>query len=185
MRQARVVSKLKSPLRWPGGKGRLAAQILPYFPRHRTYTEPFCGGGGMFWAKPRDASAAEILNDLNGDLVTFYKVLATRGRQLARSVEALPYSRAVFNRMRSGRPRRAFDRAKRFWFLNRVNFGGLGAHSFGVRAMARSWVIPNRVMESLDATMERLRGVLLEELDACRLIELYDRPATLHYVDPP
>jgi len=95
---------VKSPVRWPGGKARLAETILSYMPVHDLYVEGCCGGAAMFWAKPREASRVEVLNDADGDLVNFYKVLHRAGRRLARQVGGLPYSRALFARMLAWRP---------------------------------------------------------------------------------
>ena len=61
-----------SPLRWQGGKSRLADFIVNLFPKHLAYVETCCGGASVFFAKPRDASKAEILNDRDGELINFY-----------------------------------------------------------------------------------------------------------------
>lgn len=177
---------MRSPLRWPGGKRLLAETILAFAPSHRTYVETCCGGAAVFWAKPRELSKAEILNDADGELVNFYHLLHKHGRKLAAEVDSMPYSRALFVQVLRSRPRGSFRRAARFWYLNRVAFGAKRrGPSFGVKASARANVIPNRVLQDLDATIERLRGVLFESVDVQRLIELYDRPATFFYVDPP
>ena len=177
---------MKSPLRWPGGKGRLAEAILAHFAPHKAYVETCCGGAAVFWAKDKADSTAEILNDRDGELINFYSVLHKSGRRLAKAVDSMPYSRALFDRTRADRPRGSFARAARFWYLNRVAFGAKrrGAN-FGVNAARRSFVLSAGILTDLDATVERLRGVSFESLDVVRLIELYDRPDTLFYVDPP
>ena len=177
---------MKSPIRWPGGKRKLAPAILAAFPAHQAYVETCCGGAAVFWFKPRQISKAEILNDADGELINFYYVLHKYGRRLARQVDAMPYSRALFARTLADRPRGAFGRAVRFWYLTRVAFGAKRRKpTFGVKASARTWVLPPSVLVNLDATIERMRGVLFESVDVCRLVELYDRPTTLFYVDPP
>lgn len=174
----------KSPIRWPGGKSRVAARIVAALPEHETYVEACCGGAAVFWAKPREASQAEVLNDRDGELINFYQVLHRRGRRLVREVDAMPYSRALFARMFRWRPRARFARARRFWYLNRVSFAAIG-RTFGVKKQRRAWVLPARILASLDRTVERLRGVSFESLDLCRCIELYDGAKTCFYVDPP
>lgn len=177
---------MKSPLRWPGGKRRLADMIVSVLPAHKAYVEGCCGGASVFFAKPRGISVAEILNDFDGELINFYYVLHAQGRKLAREVDSMPYSRRLFVKVLADQPRSAFRRAVRFWYLNRVVFGAkrLG-HSFGVKVTTRSNVLPQGILDSLDALIERLRGCLFEALDVVRLIELYDRPTTVFYLDPP
>jgi len=180
------IGKLYPPLRWPGGKSRLAEEIVSRITGHTTYVETRCGSAGVFWAKPKDISKAEVLNDLDGELVNFYEMLHRRGKLLAWSVSCIPYGRLPFNRMLAEKPRTAFRRAVRFWYLNRVAFGARRRKpTYGVAASKRMYVLPARILYSLDATIERLRGVTFECLDVCRLIRLYDRPETFFYVDPP
>ena len=65
--------KLKTPISYYGGKQMMLPHILPLIPEHRTYVEPFFGGGAVFWMKP--PSEYEVVNDINSRLITFYKAL--------------------------------------------------------------------------------------------------------------
>ncbi len=58
---------------WVGGKRRLAKTILPQFPEHTCYVEPFCGAAALYFMKP--PSTAEVINDINGELVNLYRVI--------------------------------------------------------------------------------------------------------------
>jgi len=58
---------------WMGGKRRLADRLIPLFPPHECYVEVFAGGAALFFMRPQPAPV-EVLNDLNGDLVTLYRV---------------------------------------------------------------------------------------------------------------
>jgi DNA adenine methylase len=60
-------------IRWFGGKWVLAPWIVRYFPDHRTYNEPYGGGGSVLLRKPR--SYAEVYNDLDGEVVNLFRVL--------------------------------------------------------------------------------------------------------------
>ncbi len=177
---------MNPPLRWAGGKRRLASSIIEHMGEHKAYIETCCGGAAVFWAKPREVSTAEILNDADGELINFYSVLHKTGKKLSKEVDSMPYSRKLFNQIRASRPRGSFNRAVRFWYINRVAFGGKRSGvSFGVKASNRVHVLPQSILGELDATIERLRGVLFEAVDVVRLIKLYDRPTSLFYVDPP
>ena len=91
----------RGPIPWMGGKSRLARRILARFGEHECYCEPFAGGAHVFWAKER--SKVEVLNDLDGHLLNFYRVVQRAPRRLARLVAAMPHSRALWNRLK-GRP---------------------------------------------------------------------------------
>jgi DNA adenine methylase len=58
---------------WIGGKRRLAKQILPLFPAHVCYCEPFAGGEALFFLK--EPSEVEVLNEINGDLINLYRIV--------------------------------------------------------------------------------------------------------------
>lgn len=58
---------------WVGGKRRLAGHILPLFPKHTCYVEPFAGAAALFFLK--EPSKVEVLNDVNLDLITLYRVV--------------------------------------------------------------------------------------------------------------
>jgi len=65
--------KSKPIIPWIGGKRRLVKDILPMFPEHTCYVEPFCGAAALLFAK--DESKCEVLNDINGELMNLYRIL--------------------------------------------------------------------------------------------------------------
>ena len=64
---------MKTPISYYGGKQQFASKIVSLFPEHKIYCEPFIGGAAVFFAKPR--SQAEIINDINSEVINFYEVL--------------------------------------------------------------------------------------------------------------
>ncbi|EOW3614417.1 DNA adenine methylase, partial [Escherichia coli] len=84
-------------LPWPGGKRRLAKHILPLFPEHTMYVEPFCGGAALFFMKK--PSRAEIINDINSDIVNLYRVVKHHQEEFFRQFQWMPASREMWNEL--------------------------------------------------------------------------------------
>lgn len=82
---------MKPPIQYFGAKGNLAEKIVALMPEHRGYIEPFAGSLAVLLAKP--ASKIEVVNDLDGHLMTFWRVLRDRGEDLARVADLTPHSR--------------------------------------------------------------------------------------------
>ncbi len=87
------IIQLKSPFGYYGGKQRLAKRILTLIPNHRTYVEPFFGGGAIFFAKP--PSEVEVINDTNHELINFYKVLKQEFIYLIKEINISLHSRLM------------------------------------------------------------------------------------------
>ncbi len=68
-----MTKRLRSPILWFGGKGNMVAKILPLFPPHRIYVEPFGGGASLLMAKA--PAPVEVYNDLDSGLVNLFRVL--------------------------------------------------------------------------------------------------------------
>lgn len=62
-----------SPLQWTGNKGCIYKTIDAFMPPHKIYIEPCMGSAEVFLRKK--PVEKEILNDYNGDLVKFFRVL--------------------------------------------------------------------------------------------------------------
>src|SRR6185369_3300901 len=82
---------MKPPLTYFGGKQQLAKHILPLIPKHNLYCEPFFGGGAIYFAK--SPSLIEVINDSNGDLINFYKVVKNNCKKLEKEIKATLHSR--------------------------------------------------------------------------------------------
>jgi DNA adenine methylase len=176
-------------LRYHGGKWKLAPWIISHFPPHRIYTEAFGGGASVLLRKSR--AYGEIYNDLDGEVVTLFRVLRESGDELVRRLRLTPFARAEFDLSyeRSADP---VEQARRTVVRSFMGFGSDSASGIksGFRANSnRSGTTPAHDWASypdkLAAAIDRLRGVVIENRDATTLIPAHDAPDTLHYVDPP
>lgn len=102
---------------WVGGKTRLAKHLLPLFPHHQCYVEPFCGAAGLYFAK--EPSQVEVLNDINGELVRLYRVVQHHLEEFVRQFKWALSSRQIFEWQKMTRPETLTDiqRAARFYYL--------------------------------------------------------------------
>lgn len=178
-------------LRYHGAKFRLAPWILKHFPPHRTYVEPFGGAAGVLLHKPK--SYAEVYNDLDGDIVNFWRVLrAPETRQLLiDACELTPFARSEFDL--SWEPTSdPIERARRTAVRAMMGFGSAGATkgSTGFRIDTKrlygtaqdTWV---KYPEAIAAAGRRFEKVIIENRPALDIISQHDGPNTLHFLDPP
>lgn len=171
---------------WLGGKRRLIKHILPLFPEHTCYVEPFAGGAALLFAKP--PSAAEVLNDINGELVNLYRVVQHHLDEFVRQFRWALTSRQMFEWTKQAVPDTLTDvqRAARFYYLQKLAFGGrVDGQTFGTATTAPPGLNLLRIEEELSAAHLRLARVLIECLPWDRVVERYDRPHTLFFADPP
>lgn len=177
----------KSPIGWVGGKRLLVPRLLELMPQHyQTYVEPFCGGAALYFAK--EQQGIEVLNDLDGGLVNFYRCVVTNCDEMAERLEALVYSRAVFNELKEQNPSdlAIIDRACRFYYINKVSFGcDMLRPRFGTSRTHHSSFNPLTVRKILTNTRIRMARVCLEHDDWSAVCKRYDHANTFFYLDPP
>lgn len=178
-----------SPIRWIGGKYQLLKTILPLLPEHQTYVEPFGGGAAVLLNKAPVKN--EIYNDLNGDLVNFWRVVRDpeKFKAFEQAVLLTPYSREEHHLCKAHlkNERCEIERARCFFLIARSSFSGIfgKAFSFSLKSgknAANSYLAS---IKRLPQIHERFLGVCIEHLDAERVMERYDTRETLFYCDPP
>lgn len=183
------VEPVKPVAPYLGGKSRLAKTICPIIDGidHKTYAEPFVGMGGIFLRR-ESAPKAEVINDYNKEVATFFRVLQ---RHYVAFLEMMRYqltTRAEFERLQNTDPETLTDleRAARFLYLQRTCFGGkIASNSFGVAPDRPGRFDVTKLVPMLEDLHSRLSGVIIECLDYKAFITRYDRPYTLFYLDPP
>lgn len=180
---------LRPPLTFYGGKQKLSSRIVELIPKHNLYCEPFFGGGAVFFAKA--PSPVEIINDTNGELINFYKVLKTNFKKLEKEINYTLQSRQNHQSAKivSGNPE-LFSEVKRAWAT-----WTLANESFG-SMLGTTWrcdFTKNTSAKRLDSkrnhfTQElekRLKQTQIDCRDALYLIKSSDRRDTFFYLDPP
>jgi DNA adenine methylase len=177
---------MTGPLAYIGGKNRLARRIISLFPAHIAYVEPFAGGAQVFFHK--QPSEIEVLNDLDGEIVNFFRVCQWHYQELIRYLRFCIISRKLYEDLATTDPKTLTDvqRAGRFFYLQKNCYGGLvNGRNFHYTVTKRPNYSLNRIPQILEATHERLQGVQIECLPYEEVLQRYDRPSTLFYLDPP
>lgn len=171
---------------WIGGKRRLAKHIMPLFPRHTCYVEPFCGAAALYFLK--EPSRVEVINDVNGELVNLYRVVKHHLEEFVRQFKWALVSRQIYKWLQVTPEETLTDiqRAARFYYLQKQAFGGKVAdHTFGTSTTSAPRFNLLRIEEELSLAHLRLARTIIEHTDWTKCIERYDRPHTLFYCDPP
>jgi DNA adenine methylase len=176
----------RTPIIWFGGKQLLAQDIISLMPPHTCYVEPFGGGASVLAAKA--PVNCDVYNDIDGDVVNFLMQLRKYPERMREAVNSLPYSRQLYEEWKWGRkPRSKFERAVRWFYLNRCGVASGNNHKTGWRHSKE--VNPVRgyhaACDLLLEFAERMKYVQIEQLDFREIIDKYDSPNTLFYIDPP
>lgn len=179
-------------MRYHGGKWKLAPWIISHFPAHRVYVEAFGGAGSVLLRKPR--CHAEVYNDLDGEIVNLFRVVRDRGSELRRALELTPFARAEFDSAweKASDPleqaRRTVVRAA----MGRDAASATMHRKCSFRIHTGSRTRPATTMQdwsnypnAMDAIIQRLQGVAIENRDALSVMKSQDGDEVLHYVDPP
>jgi DNA adenine methylase len=185
-----VIEDVRPPFPYFGGKQRIADRIVAQFPEHGHYVEPYCGGLSVLAAKPR--SRMETVNDLDGQLMRFWRVLRDRPDDLARACALTPHARAEHEGSRDRDVDDDIEAARRVWVAISQGRGGqlvrTGWRHF-VAARQHAMGMPGYLEAYVDrmaAAAERLHHVSLDCRPALDVIASYGRDAdVLLYVDPP
>lgn len=182
---------VNSPFKWVGGKSRLRKQIISLLPKHTCYVEPFSGAAWVLFGKP--PSDVEILNDIDQEVITFFRVVKEKPNELIESFEWELVSRAEFQRLASLDPTQLTDvqRAHRFYYLIMAGWGGelkyprfqtsISDGGHGNRLIGALETLKERIAP----VHQRLKTVIIENLRWQDCIERYDRPNVVMYIDPP
>ena len=178
---------MKTPITYYGGKQTLLKYLLPLIPQHRMYCEPFFGGGAVFFAKPK--SEVEVINDINGEIVNFFKVIKTKFPELQSEIKATLHSRELYRKAMVvyEHPDLFTDvkRAWALWVLTNQGFAGMiGSWGFG-KDDSKEAALANKRDLFTKEYEDRLTKVQVENNNAIKVINRCDDKETFIYADPP
>ncbi len=195
------MANLTQPIKWHGGKGafngKLAKWIISLMPPHTHYVEPYFGGGSVLLHKNPEG-VSEVVNDLDGNLSSFWRVLQDPEmfEQFRRRVEATPFcegqfadAKAVLAESKEDSP--TLDIAVAFFIRARQSRQGLmkdfatlsrNRTRRGMNEQVSSWLT---AIDGLQDVHARLKRVVILNRDATDVITSQDGPHTCFYLDPP
>ncbi len=179
--------KSKTPIKYYGGKQKVAKWVISHFPKHDCYVEAFAGGLAVFFARVRKVKA-EVINDKNSFVFNFYKQYRDNPQELIRVLEATPYSReeydhchAIYNGKLSANE---LEKARAFFVLCWQSYAA-NMDTWGTSKTNSQPDTTGRRVELLKMLTYRLRQVYIENRDALKVIDQWDGPNTFFYLDPP
>lgn len=168
-----------------GNLDRFAKHIMPLFPKHKTYVEPFCGRGEMIWHK--EQAEKEILSDIDDD-----KVFCLRAARKLKSDDLKDFdwlmSKKTYSLLTKTSKEEAIKKGDAFRFyrwlylLRGSRFGtdfGKTGNSLRATAIGATVDYARKLKNA-----ERLKDVVIEKSDYKAVVKKYDSKDTLFFVDP-
>lgn len=187
--------KRKIVFGWYGGKFSHLEWLLPLLPDAHHYCEPFAGSAAVLIN--RSPSSVETYNDIDGEVVNFFRVLRDSPEDLIRAIAITPFSREEFHNAVSNKESSIaeLERARQFFVRARQARTGLAQTATlgrwanckktsrgGMSGVVSRWL---GSVEHLPEVAERLLSVQIDNRPAIDIVELYDDVDTLFYCDPP
>jgi len=180
---------MKPPLTYYGGKQKLAECIISMIPKHKIYGEPFFGGGAVFFAKPQ--SEIEVINDSNGELINFYRVLKNDYKKLVKEIKCTLHSRESHQiaelMFKNPQLFNEIQRAWAIWTLANQSFASMlgGTWRCDIKDSSTAKRLKNKRNNFTDDCARRLEQTQIENNDAIKVINLWDSKDSFFYCDPP
>lgn len=178
----------KPPLTYYGGKQMMLKHILPMIPEHHIYTEPFFGGGAVFFAKK--PAKVEFINDINGEVANFYRVVKLDFESLKNEVDCTLHSeyqhKQAVEIYKNSADKTSVMRAWAVWMLSYQSFYAILGSTWKM-SKQRNAAKQVQTKKGLfnETYVKRLENTSMFCRDALDVIAKTDTPDTFHYIDPP
>lgn len=184
------MTEIRPLLRYFGSKWRIAEWITGLLPRHICYVEPFGGSAAVLLTKA--PSNHEVYNDIDGDVVNFFRVMRLRTAELVAAIAMTPYSRSE-HLLSFEDSDDDLEAARRFYVRSWQTRGGVTRHARGHSwrycIQSPNWTAPpvqwKRHLDNLFVVADRLSDCYIEQSDWRKILSRFDAPTTCFYLDPP
>lgn len=182
---------MRTPISYYGGKQNMLQHIIPLIPKHEIYVEPFVGGGAVFWAKK--PCYLEAINDINGNVINFYRVLQKKFKSLQREIKNSLHSELLYKEAReiyhNPKEHSPIKRAWAFWYMANFSYAntldGGWKWDNGTKGSHMGRYIVIRKNEFLEFYTKRIESVQISCRDALKVIDERNQPNAFFYLDPP
>ncbi len=167
-------------LRRLGNKSAVAQKVIPYFPAHTTWLEPFFGAGGMFFNKP--AAQYNVLNDADEDVSNLFWLLLERPDELKYAIEIMPVHNSLLQFWRKNQGKSAIEKALRFLMLSNFTLYGKGETLIYIENAKQI------LLDNLDPTLTKLKNCTFLNVPFnkfFRVIRERRKEGAFCYCDPP
>ena len=169
-----------------GGKYRMVKKLLPLFPKHYMYIEPFCGSCVILLNKPH--SNREIVNDKYNEIYNLFTVVKNKPEEFYNSFKYTFTSRTYFNNLLNINTNNLTDVQKAhrfFYFINHVYNSAPNTRLFRTSRYTLSKLNYTSLKDRIDSVYNRLKDVFIECLDYKDLFDKYDYDKVFYFIDPP
>jgi len=176
--------KINIGLPYKGGKGHNALWVISHFPAHNKFVT-YCGGGASILIN-KTPVPAEIYNDINSEVVNFFKVLRNDGENLRELLSLTPYSREeldqalIYDNKDSDLEKARKTAVKALFSFNNRGFRAVANNNTSAPQRFNNWV-----EKDLQFVISRFKSITIENRDMFGLMKVHDSETTLHYFDPP
>ncbi|MEA5461545.1 DNA adenine methylase [Arcicella sp. LKC2W] len=180
--------KLKTPINYYGSKNQLLPKILPLIPEHSVYVEPFFGGGALYFAK--EPVRIEAINDINGDVINFYKTAKREFEALKLEIDCTLFSEEqhaqasdIYNQSEE---KTSVLRAWSLFVLTQQSFLNILGNSWRfdhTRNIASTFQNKKDMFD--ERYLKRFERTQIFCRDANRVLLNMDCPEAFHFIDPP